>query len=153
MSKGFFHRGVTFQSIWHLFKSVEKNSRRNTPPPLFRLRQERKKATMNIHNRIHDSIRYPLGSWRGQVTALSVLTSPRILFDGSPREISVREPKLSEPPRCARGQGSTDPGRWDVAAGPKVNRINSTWPRPWSKVLFVYVCPSVDTPAPHSDSL
>lgn len=75
-----------------------------------------------------------------QVTALNVLTSPRILFKSSPREISVEGPKLT---CCARGQWSID--LWQVGCcwEPKANQINSTWPRLGSKVLFVYVCSRV----------
>lgn len=89
--KGLLHWGLTFSSIWHLFKSAERNSRWNLPSA-DSIRKKRKRV-LNIHDHIHDSIRYPLRCQRGQVTALSTLNSVRTQLDNGPtRDFRERAP-------------------------------------------------------------
>lgn len=75
--------------------------------------------------------------FEGQVTAF-ILSSVRILLDRGPPEISAREPKLSEPRCCVRGQCSIDPSRWGSAASQKPIK-SSTTRQEWSQ-SFLYVC-------------
>lgn len=74
------------------------------------LHQRRGKWAMNIHDHIRDSIRYPLRSQRAGSRLWAYLPRWGFSEDGSPPEISVREPKtLHKSPCWARGRRSVDP--------------------------------------------
>lgn len=108
----------TYIEEWH-FKAYGTSLSRwkRTDGGTFRLYtpSERKSASVEYSWAYSWQHKVSTGMSEGQVTALSVLTSLRILLDSSSPEISVREPKLCEPPCYARGQCSFDPGRWGAA--------------------------------------